>query len=89
MLTRLINDEKWVNAKDYMLNHDLNNIVVENRTVYDNENNIRHSYVHVILKNNARMNAVSMIVPPYVQTDESIFEYVTKHPGDWNRVFQM
>ena len=89
MLTRLINDEKWVQAKNYMLNHDLNNIVVENRTVYDNENNIRHSYVHVILQNDSCVNAISMTVPSYVQSDDSIFEYVTKHPEDWNRVFQM
>ena len=41
--------------------------------------------MYVILKINACMNAISMVVPPYVQTDESIFEYVSKDPGDWNR----
>ena len=89
MLTRMINYEKWINAKDYMLNNNLKRIMVENTTVYDNQDNICHSYVYVILKINSCMNAISIVVPPYVQTDESIFEYVSKHPGDWNRVFQI
>ena len=89
MLTRMINYEKWTDAKNYMLNHDLKKIVVENIIVYDNKDNISHSYVHVILTNDACINAISMILPSYVQTDESIFEYVSKHPGDWNRVFQI
>lgn len=89
MLTRMINCEKWTDAKNYMLNHDLKKIVVENTIVYDNKDNISHSYVHVILRNDACINAISMILPSYVQTDDSIFEYVSNHPGDWNRVFQL